>query len=87
LRLNGNYSEAQFNLGNMYFYSGKLEDAAKCFKVVIEINPLDEEAYNNLGVVYETCGEIELAIEYYQISAKLGYEPAKNVLKYYCRSW
>jgi TPR repeat protein len=39
--------------------------------------------YNNLGVVYEKSGNLNKAIEYYTIAAKLGHEPAMKVLKYY----
>jgi tetratricopeptide (TPR) repeat protein len=77
------YSEAYYNLGNVYFNSGNLEEAMKCYLKAVENNPGDKLAYNNLGVVYEHMGYHEKAIEYYKVSARMGYEPAQHVLRYY----
>ena len=48
------------------------------WKQVINIDPEDSKAYNNLGVAYEALGNIEAAIASYQRAAEL--EPSN---KYY----
>ncbi len=83
IQIKNDYSDAYYNLGNEYYESGNIEEAIKYFLKTIEINPADKLAHNNLGVAYEMSGNREKAIEHYRISANLGFEPARNVLKHY----
>jgi tetratricopeptide (TPR) repeat protein len=87
INIKPDYSDAYLNKGNTYFYLSNYEEAINCYNKVVEIDPKDMEAYNNLGVVYENTGELAKAIEYYKKSARLGYEPAMIVLRFYGYEW
>lgn len=49
------------NLGNAYFELGKLEEAARAYRAVIEVAPREAQAHYNLGLVYEKRGMLDLA--------------------------
>jgi Flp pilus assembly protein TadD len=87
INIKPDYSDAYLNKGNTYFYLSNYEEAINCYNKVVEIDPKDMEAYNNLGVVYENTGKLAMAIEYYKKSARLGYEPAMIVLRFYGYEW
>lgn len=40
------------NLGSLYQKNNMFEDALKCYKRVIEINPNNDMAHYNLGAFY-----------------------------------
>lgn len=42
--------KAYFNIGNSYFHSGKLEDAALAYRKVLDLNPNHENAKKNLAL-------------------------------------
>jgi len=43
---------AQRNLGAMYYLDGKLDLAAKYYRVALEISPYEPMVHNNLGLIY-----------------------------------
>lgn len=83
ISIKNDYSNAYFNLGNAHFNSGNLDAAIINYNKTVEFDSTDKLAYNNLGFVYENKGDIDKAIENYKHSAALGYQPARDVLKYY----
>ncbi|MDQ3193348.1 MAG: tetratricopeptide repeat protein [Bacteroidota bacterium] len=58
--------KAHLNLGYFSVKSGQFDKAIERFEKVIEINPDYVEAYLYLGDVYETKGDNEKAIKYYE---------------------
>lgn len=59
------------NLGNAYFELGRLEEAARAYRQVIELAPAPAEARFNLGLVYEKQGMPELAAREFQAASAL----------------
>ena len=49
----------------------EFKNAINCFKKIIEIKPHDSQAYNNLGVVFNTIGEIHKSKNYYEKALEL----------------
>ncbi|MBN2755412.1 MAG: tetratricopeptide repeat protein [Candidatus Goldbacteria bacterium] len=49
LRLFPYFEGALFNLGNLYFRQGKYDKAAEKYGRVLDINPLNSQAINNMG--------------------------------------
>lgn len=83
IALNNTYQPAYFNLGNSCLSSGKYRDALTAYTNALNLDPADPLTFNNIGLAYEYLGRNDSAIISYKRSAMLGYEPAKNVLKYY----
>jgi predicted O-linked N-acetylglucosamine transferase (SPINDLY family) len=54
-------SETYKNQGNAYFGSGKLDEAASCYRKAITISPAYVDAHNNLGLVLQAQGYVEEA--------------------------
>lgn len=54
------------NLGNAYFEAERLQDAMRQYFEVIRIDPINHEAVNNVGVIFEKIGKEEKALEWYQ---------------------
>jgi tetratricopeptide (TPR) repeat protein len=69
-------------LGKFYFLNDKYEEAVVEFKKVIEINPVNAEAYYNIGLIKESSNLIDEAKEMYQkaISINSEYKIAKDKL-------
>lgn len=66
------FSEAYYNLGNIYLKQQEFDKAIECYKMAIKYKPDDEEAYNNMGVAY-TDGRHDhsTAIKCYKKAIKL----------------
>lgn len=52
-----------YNLGNIYWRRGELEQAIAAYEQAIATNPTYASPYQNLGAVYEDMGQVERAIE------------------------
>lgn len=52
-------------LGEDLFALGKVEDARDCFLSIVELEPYNSQALNDLGVVYLTLGEIDKAESFF----------------------
>ena len=57
-----------------YFRQHKLFQAEDVLKKLIEINPLNDKAYANLGMIYKERGEQDLARKYYDMANKIRME-------------
>jgi tetratricopeptide (TPR) repeat protein len=73
LRLRPDYTDARFNLANVFGMQGKLPDAADQLRMALAENPGDAAAKNLLSQVLQTLGDasasvgnIDRAIVYYQ---------------------
>ena len=60
-----------YNLGNVYFNTGKIEEAYLCYKDAVHYNPKFSKAWNNLGIIQEQRGFSDEAVECYKKSIEL----------------
>jgi tetratricopeptide (TPR) repeat protein len=60
--------EAWYFLGRAYYTASRLSDAQKAFGRVLQIDPQDPKAENNMGLIYESGGRTEEALAAYQNS-------------------
>jgi len=60
-----------FYLGNSFFHRGKKDQALDCYQKCLKINPLLEEAHNNLGLVFKDLGRYEEAEKEYRIAIRI----------------
>jgi len=58
--------DAWYYLGRAYYSKGQLPEARAAFEKVLELHPQDTKAQTNLGLVLETGGQAEAAIEAYR---------------------
>jgi tetratricopeptide (TPR) repeat protein len=58
--------EAWYYLGRAYYTKGRLGEARKAFLTVLDLDPHDAKAENNLGLIFESNGQPEAAIEAYR---------------------
>ena len=61
-------AKADIKGGETLFAEGKIEEAEKCFLSIIEKDPGNKEAYNNLGVIAFQRQDIEKAVDYFSKS-------------------
>ena len=57
LAAKGDYSEARYERGLVHSLMGRKQDAMADFKAVLEINPADSRAANNLGCLHFEMGD------------------------------
>jgi tetratricopeptide (TPR) repeat protein len=57
--------------GNALLGEGKLDEAAKCYRHAIELNPNYAEAYTNLGVISQSKGNLNEAAALYRQAVSL----------------
>src|SRR5690554_5907396 len=69
-----------FNIGVILTELGKLDGAIRCYKKIIEINPIYVDAYYQLGVISEDKGEYEEAVELYKSALRID---SKDTLSMY----
>lgn len=62
--------EAWYSLGRTYYTVGRLADARKAFRAVLDLDPQNVKAENNLGLIHESSGEPDAAIEAYRRAIK-----------------
>ena len=58
--------DAWYYLGRAYYTKAQLVEARKAFLAVLDLDPQDAKAENNLGLIFETSGQPSAAIEAYQ---------------------
>jgi tetratricopeptide (TPR) repeat protein len=63
--------DSKLKEGEAFFAAGNIGDAEKCFLSVVENNPRNKEAYNNLGVIAFQKGNKVGAIDYFTISLEI----------------
>jgi len=80
LKIKSDYTDAHFNLGNIYLEIGLYEDAIECFKNVITIDSTYEQAHYNLGVCCNEIGHYYDAIEYFENALKLNPENTDTLI-------
>jgi len=66
-----------YNLGVLYHYQGKLEEAEKQYLEALRINPNHAEAHNNLGALYHYQGKLEEAEKQYLEAIRINPNDAK----------
>ena len=72
--MNPRYARAYYNRALAYYYQGNYDRAIADLTKAIELNPKDDEAYNNRGLVYRLTRELyDKAINDFTIS--LGLNP------------
>ena len=71
LRLNPDYAEPHYNLGNAVRDLGRLRAAVAHYQEAIRLKPDYADAHNNLGNVLGDQGELEEAIACYRRSIQL----------------
>jgi tetratricopeptide (TPR) repeat protein len=64
--LNPDFADAHINLGNVYFLERNFERAIEEYQDVIEIDPKRTEGLENLGKLYLTINQPELARKYFE---------------------
>jgi Tfp pilus assembly protein PilF len=62
------------NLGRLYYYSGKYNQAAEMYKDAIKFGPKESHIYNNLGLVYESLNNPKEAIEAFKKAIEMNPE-------------
>lgn len=63
--------ENKLKQGEALFAEGKIEEAEKCFLEILNEDPKNKEAYNNLGVIYFQQQNIEQAIQNFTKSLEI----------------
>jgi len=64
--LDSKNKDAWYYLGRAYYTRARLNDARKAFQTVLELDPSNARAENNLGLILETEGDVAGAIEAYR---------------------
>jgi tetratricopeptide (TPR) repeat protein len=67
---------ARVRLGDLYFDSGRFEDAVKWYKDALAINPRDVNASTDLGIAYYYMNQPDRALE--QFDKSLAVEPTHS---------
>jgi glycosyltransferase involved in cell wall biosynthesis len=57
--------------GEALFAEGKIEEAERCFLSIIERDPKNKEAYNNLGVIAFQKNDLETAYHHFRTALKI----------------
>ncbi|HEX8280388.1 MAG TPA: tetratricopeptide repeat protein, partial [Chthoniobacterales bacterium] len=71
LRLEPNYAEAHYNLGNAFFRTGQLERARTHYERALQINPRIAVAHTNLGILLSDNGDEANAIKHFEEAVKI----------------
>ena len=71
VKLRPNFSDAYINMGNVFYYQEKHEDAARYYRFAIEAEPDNAKAHFNLGNTLDEIGSTEEAISCYLQSRDL----------------
>jgi len=74
--------EDKIKQGEALFAEGKIEQAEKWFLNILEKEPQNKEAFNNLGVIAFQCQQINKAIEYFNESLEIDPFYKESVLNY-----
>ncbi|MDR1195283.1 MAG: tetratricopeptide repeat protein [Endomicrobium sp.] len=81
-KIQKNDKTEHMELGKFYFLNNKCDEAISEFKKVIEIDAGSAEAYYNIGLTKETCGDFCGAKEMYSkaLSLDQNYKSAREKL-------
>jgi tetratricopeptide (TPR) repeat protein len=71
-----NDAEARVRLGDLYFDSGRFQDAEKWYSAALEINPRDVNASTDLGIAYYYMNQPDRALA--QFEKSLAVDPAHS---------
>jgi len=66
VKLDSTNQDAWYYLGRAYYTKARLTEARKAFLTVLDIDPRNAKAENNLGLIFESSGEPAAAIEAYR---------------------
>jgi tetratricopeptide (TPR) repeat protein len=58
--------DAWYYLGRAYYTKSRFLEARKAFLTVLDLDPRDDKAENNLGLIFESSGQPDAAIEAYR---------------------
>jgi tetratricopeptide (TPR) repeat protein len=64
--LDGTNQDAWYYLGRAYYTKSRLSEARKAYLTVLDLDPRDARAENNLGLIFESSGQPAAAIEAYR---------------------
>jgi len=62
------YRQAMVNLADCYRHTGRMEEAVKCYREAIRLNPKNENAYINYGIMLFEKGKFLEAIELFKLA-------------------
>ena len=71
ITLDNKIPEPHNNLGSLYDFIDKIDEAINCYKKAIDINPRFAYAHHNLGSAYVSIGKFEEAKKHFKESLKL----------------
>ena len=71
LRLDPNYAEARFNLGNAFFRLRRAADARREYERALELNPRIAVAQTNLGILLLELGETKEGIKHLEEAVRI----------------
>jgi tetratricopeptide (TPR) repeat protein len=78
----GERADAHVNIANvMAIFQRNAEGALPHYEKALELSPEDPEINYNFGVVLDSCGKLEKAIEQYSIAVSWGLEQAEKNLR------
>ncbi len=77
INLQPDYAEAYLKLGAVLVYSGRLDDAIRIYKNLLDLNLRNKEANYNLGSVYRAKGDEDKAQYYFAKSGWSGPESGR----------
>jgi tetratricopeptide (TPR) repeat protein len=82
LRITRNNYLIHYNLGNIFYAQGKLDQAIPHFRASLRIKPTYVKPYNNLGLALFDQGKVDQAISFYNEAIKIqpDYATAHNNL-------
>lgn len=83
IEIDPGYIPSLANLGYINAVLGKKGTALKIFEQILMIDPNYPGTHYNIGKLYESGGEVDLAVRHYRAELKLnpGFEPAKKSLE------
>ncbi|MGA8442825.1 MAG: tetratricopeptide repeat protein [Candidatus Sulfotelmatobacter sp.] len=64
--LDGTNKDAWYYLGRSYYTKSRLNEARKAYLTVLDLDPRDARAENNLGLIFESSGQPAAALEAYR---------------------
>ena len=71
IRLKGNEAVFHNNLGQAYFGTHRLSEAASCYRRALELKAEYAEAHHNLGNTLKEQGRLDEAVSYYRRALEL----------------
>lgn len=80
LNINPNYTNALYNMSEVYLKMKEFDKAIEKLKRVVSLNPSDGGAYYQLAVAYYALNRFNEAIESYDKSQSLNFEPEQAKL-------